>query len=399
MELSQEGAEAGGEEQPFPLLDGLTQNYAQDVDASQPASPSPSEQDGGAEGEKSRLAEEKDPNATVAIFDNFKAELPVGTTHGELTEGVVQEVAGLGEEDTQRYEINAEMSQSFEKALANEDEKALERLVEEQATSMMDNTSAAMEEILNDESSQITTINQSQSIGPAPVASKVLSRAIPPKDEHGNPKAEADLEYRADLARSVGLAEDASDEELARAVVDQVNQTFQNSDQIKDSKQRYDEVSQQAADAGISHVLASGNYGEMAPYFEELGVETGDDFYKSMLLNDNKTVVAATNSQNTGTYADDTGAELNSPNAGAELAAPGENRTMTTQDGATATSSGTSYAAPEVAAVMAQIKAENPELTPQQIEDLLVQTAVPINAPASDVGAGALNADAARAAA
>ena len=109
--------------------------------------------------------------------------------------------------------------------------------------------------------------------------------------------------------------------------------------------------------------------------------------------------MGATDDKGTETLADDTRFEGNAPDAGAEIAAPGTNREMTTLDGRTATRSGTSYAAPEVAAVMANIKALHPELSPQEIEDLLVETAAEVDAPANEVGAGVVRVDEAMAAA
>ncbi|MCA9797601.1 MAG: S8 family serine peptidase, partial [Candidatus Eremiobacteraeota bacterium] len=315
----------------------------------------------------SYLAEDKDENATVAVFDNFGPTPSRAPAHGELTEGVVAEVGGYGEEDIQRYEVGSgDMSQSFEQAVADGDEDALQTLVEDATTGLLDNTTGAMEEILNDENSKISTISQSQSVSPAQVSQALLERALPSEPKPGQPRREPDLEFRSTLAQSLGLQEDVSDQQLSQALADEVNNIFQTSDAIADSKQRYDEVSRQAADAGISHIVSSGNRGEFADTLESRGVEIEDDFYTSVLANDNTTVVGATDDHGTPTLADDTGFEGNSPGAGAEVSAPGTNREMTTLDGRTHTSSGTSYSAPEVAAITAQLQAAHPELTPQQ---------------------------------
>ena len=164
-------------------------------------------------------------------------------------------------------------------------------------------------------------------------------------------KAEASAaDYRSTLAKSLQLEPDVSDDDLARALVTQVSDIFESSDKIKESEERYNGASQQASDNGISHVLSSGNRGTLRDYLDELGVQPDEGFYESSLVTDNTTVVGATDDKGTETLADDTRFEGNAPDAGAEIAAPGTNREMTTLDGRTATRSGTSYAAPEVAA-------------------------------------------------
>ena len=391
------GSDDGGES---PILQSLPLSYSESTEPQQPSVPGQDSQ--------SYLAEEKDPEATVAIFDNFKPKPDGSPSHGALTEGVVQEVGGYGEEDTQRYEVGEGYpAGQFVQAVENGDPNALGNMVDGMATEMLDSTTGAMEEVLQDENSQISTISQSQSVSPASVTEQLLARTMPPEQNPDKPLTEEKLaeltegagEFRSTLAKSLGLPDDVSDDDLAQAVATEVNNRFENSDSIKDSKERYDDVSQQVADAGISHVLSSGNRGAIRDYLDEHGVQTGEDFYESSLVNDNATVVGATDSKGTETLADDTGFEGNSPDAGAEISAPGTDREMTTQDGQTHTGSGTSFAAPEVAAVMANIQAQHPELSPQEIEDLLVQTAAPVDAPATDVGAGAVRAEEAMAAA
>ncbi len=378
--LSQDTAEDESESV-SPLLETLPQTYGE---------PQPT----------SYLAEEKDPNATVAVFDNFAPSPDGGPGHGELTEGVVAEVGGYGEDDIQRYEIPpANASQDFEQAVADGDEDALKNLVEDIAVDPIDSTTAAMQEILNDPDSKITTISQSQSISASQIAERLLRTAMPEAPKEGEEQRPPDPDLRSALAQSVGLTDDVSDEELTQAVVDEINSIYQNSDTIAESKERYDQVSQQAAEAGISHVLSSGNRGGFSDYLEERGVEAPEGFYQSSLVNEHTTVVGATDDRGTPDPTDDNSFEGNAPDAGAEVSAPGTHREMTTLDGRTSVRSGTSYSAPEVAAVMANLKAEHPELTPQQIEELLVKTAVPVNAPANEVGAGAVDREAALAAA
>lgn len=385
---------------PSPILNSLPASYEEGTESQHTGTADKSD--------SSFLAEEKDPNAQVAIFDNFAPKRDGSPTHGELTESVVQEVGGYGEEDTQRYEVGEGFpADDFLSAVEKGDPNALTNVVESMATTLLDDTTGAIEEILQDENSQINTINQSQSVSPASVSEQLLARTFPPTQNPERPmseeqmaKAEASAaDYRSTLAKSLQLEPDVSDDDLARALVTQVSDIFESSDKIKESEERYNGASQQASDNGISHVLSSGNRGTLRDYLDELGVQPDEGFYESSLVTDNTTVVGATDDKGTETLADDTRFEGNAPDAGAEIAAPGTNREMTTLDGRTATRSGTSYAAPEVAAVMANIKALHPELSPQEIEDLLVETAAEVDAPANEVGAGVVRVDEAMAAA
>ena len=53
-----------------------------------------------------------------------------------------------------------------------------------------------------------------------------------------------------------------------------------------------------------------------------------------------------------------------------------------------AKASGTSFAAPQVAAATARLRTLNPRLTPRQVEDLLRQTATPVAGQERLLGAG-----------
>jgi subtilisin family serine protease len=326
-------------------------------------------------GEDSKRAEAKDENATIAVFDSFNGADDKGeSTHGEQVEGVIQQEGNFSDEDIQRYQINSGGSlDDLKDGLADGDEEAFDQYIEDRYTSLLDNTSDGLEEILDDEDSQIRTINQSQSVAEGRIARDLWNEA---KEDEG---------FRSDLARSLGLDEDVSDRELAQALVDGIGDSVANSDAIAESKERYDEVSRRAAEAGISHVVTSGNLGSFADELDALGVETDAQFYDSALANEHKIVVGATDDGRTA-------ADFTSPDANADISAPGVDIAIRTQDGAKETNSGTSFSAPMVAAVVAQISAENPHLTPAEIEALLVETADPVKASEEeDIGAGNLN--------
>jgi hypothetical protein len=196
--------------------------------------------------------------------------------------------------------------------------------IEQRYTGLLDNTSDGIEEILNDDDSKITTINQSQSVAEGRIVRDLWN------DAKENP------EFRSNLAEHLGLDPDVNDRELAQALVDDVGDVVSNSEAIAESKQRFDEVSRRAAEAGITHVVTSGNLGTFASEMDRLGVETDRQFYDSAFVNRHTLVVAASNETGRG---GPTSASFNSPNANADVSAPGVNIDITTQDGASETNS------------------------------------------------------------
>lgn len=335
-------------------------------------------------GDDSKRAEDKDDDATIAVFDSFRdADKDGESTHGELVEGVIQQEGGFDDEDVQRYQISGGGSLSdLRDGLGeggDEAEDAFHKYIEDRYTGLLDNTREGLEEILDDKDSKIKTVNQSQSVAEGRIARDLWEEA---KD---------DDKFRADLTGALGLDSDASDRELAQALADGIGDSVANNDAIAESQEKYDEVSRRASDAGITHVVTSGNLGRFADEWERLGVETDRQFYDSALANRHKLVVAATDDHGTRTQTDDSGAVFNSPDANADVSANGVDIEIRTQDGEMETASGTSFAAPMVAALVAQIKAENPNLSPSEIERLLERNADDLMGSRQDVGAGTIN--------
>lgn len=326
----------------------------------------------------SQEAEPHEEEATVAVFDDFRnADKKGQMTHGELVEGHLQAQAGLNDEDIQRYQTDLGADfKPFEEALAGGEKDALERFIETSYTNSLDSTTDALEEVLSDDDSKIRTVNQSQSQARGRLARDIWQRA------------DSNEPFRKDLAESLGLDPTVKDKELGQALTSKINETVAGSEKIADSKQRYDEISEKAAQAGLTHVVTSGNLGDFAKQWEKLGVKVDDDFYDSALINENTIVAAALDGS-----APPRSAGFNSPKAGADLAAPGVDIDVTAQDGDWTTASGTSLAAPAVSAVAARLAAKNPDLTPSEIEAILTRTADPAQGPTSDIGQGVFDPD------
>lgn len=325
----------------------------------------------------SPLAENRDRNATVAVidyFDNADRE----TTHGERVESILRERAGLGEEDVQRYQAGSGTSMRRLRNASSENiERELGRYVEGRVTGLLDGSSRALEDILEQPEGNIRTVNQSLGVPEIRIA-RDLHRSLGEDDN-----------FRRRYLEHAGLPSNASQREVLQALVDDVADAREQSSSITRSQARYDRLTGEAESRGITMTVSSGNYGAFARTLRREGVEVDAEFYRDPLVNSNVIGVGATDDRNTGATKDDRTAALNTPDAGATIAAPGVG-VRTRVDGRVQAGNGTSYAAPQVAAAAERLRREFPQLTPRQIAGILTATADSGNFSAKDVGAGDL---------
>ncbi len=321
----------------------------------------------------SGLAERYQPGATVAVFDNFR-DTANRTTHGEQVENVMMQ-QGLSDQDIQRFH-NAEEGTSLRPLADAQNPRqfhnALNSCIENSFTGLLNATSNNMEQILDDPNSQVRVINQSQSMSSADVTHHLLS------------VAGQDPQVRSRLIQELGLPEDCSKQQFVQALANRVRNVEQNSPRVRAEKERYQALSEEAADRGINHVVAAGNNGEEATALRRLGVEVPPDYFTSVLENEHTTSVGALNRNGTGPTS------FSAPNA--EIAARGQD-VLTTADGKVDHVNGTSFSAPQVAARMALMRRQNPYLSAQETEDILKDTASPVAGDPSQAGAGQMNPD------
>ncbi|MFE8597183.1 S8 family serine peptidase [Archangium violaceum] len=294
----------------------------------------------------------------IAIFDSFGP----GTTHGDNVEHVVDENSEYSDDDIRTVGVGS----SSPPAGASLDER-----IEHRASSFLDSTSDAMQGVL-DNPDDITVINQSQSISPVRIADEMWS------DVRNDPEA------KAELAQELGLEEGASDTEILQALVDHVDGVFENSPEIAASKKRYDKLSGELEDAGILHVVTAGNTGDFLDTLDGMGVEYDGDFANSVLFNEHTIVVAAS----TGGKRDQI-ADFSTPSDFVTVAIDGTDIEVAGGN----TANGTSFAAPQVTALIAEMRRINPELTNDEIRDLLAKAATDTSATAQEEGHGILDPD------
>lgn len=335
---------------------------------------------------KSGQAEpDNNDTATIAIFDSFdNAGDPGVTTHGEKVEQVILD-AGFQDEDIQRYDTGGGSSMSpLLNAAEGELAEPLDGYIEDRFSGLLNATSDNLESILEDPDSDIQTINQSQSVCEARVVESLFLETDGQVDQNLSPAERAlalqkEAEFRENLCDELGLPADATDGELLQALTDRVHAVTEDSEEVQLAQQRFDRLSAEADRRGIVHVVTAGNLGDFAIELEELGVDVPEGFFQSAFDNGHTTVVGATD--------DDGGpAIFSSPDAGAEFALDGTQVEMTV-DGVEFSPSGTSFSAPAVAALVADMRQIYPGITDEQIEEILALSAKS-NGDQAQLGAG-----------
>jgi hypothetical protein len=144
---------------------------------------------------------------------------------------------------------------------------------------------------------------------------------------------------------------------------------------------------QNLVEAGVNVTIASGNSGRAHALFDSLGITPPSDFFDGTWLADlpEGVIVVGASSGDTPT---DKPALFTSPMNGVDVAADG---TKITVNAAGKLDDGTSFSAPQVAGLVADIRAANPNLTPAQVESILKESATPIPGQEALVGAGVIN--------
>lgn len=154
----------------------------------------------------------------------------------------------------------------------------------------------------------------------------------------------------------------------------------------QEARQKYQESTRNAAANGVTVVVAAGNEHELNAVFER-STPGGDTNF--LAQSDSVISVAASDDQDTQSLQDDTIGDFSSHGDGVY------NPTIATDGVGIETEfgeqDGTSFAAPKVAAVIAQLQKQNPNLTFDQIKGILQGTAVDTQASHLAEGAGILN--------
>lgn len=185
---------------------------------------------------------------------------------------------------------------------------------------------------------------------------------------------------------------------LHQAIVDKVDRTLAECGKFKEAQAKYQEATRKAAEGGITIVVAVGNEGA---YAQDHGVKLGPGADFNWYARSDH-VVSVGSSDIAGTPGDrtddrvDRGSSRGDGAHNPTLIAQGRNVPTSRQRVPIGVVSGSSFAAPQVAATVGLMLEQNPTMTFTQIKDALQNTATPLTgASAKDQGAGCLNSDAA----
>jgi hypothetical protein len=150
--------------------------------------------------------------------------------------------------------------------------------------------------------------------------------------------------------------------------------------QLQDSLKRL-------VDAGVTVTVAAGNDGNVESLFTNLGMSVPAGFYDGIYLPDMPEGVIFVGASEDSAIPTSP-ASSSSPNSQTDVIANGTNVQVADQG---FLADGSSLAAPQVAALVADMLAANPELTPAGIEAILKATALPVVGAPGKVGSGLIN--------
>ena len=142
-----------------------------------------------------------------------------------------------------------------------------------------------------------------------------------------------------------------------------LREIFQNNEAINHQLERHNGFSEELSERGVSYVVSAGNE---ATYGSVMGAELEGGFDDSLYSNPHNITVGALD-QTTGEVAD-----FSSDDPEVDFLAPGVDIKAGEEEGFVA--SGTSFAAPLIADQLDALRAENPDISQQELLQLLEES-------------------------
>ena len=301
----------------------------------------------------------------VVVLDEFpSADQPTAVSHGTLVESVLVQRAPV---PVRREQVS--LGASMEK-IQQQEPGALDQYVVQRFETPTRETAEVLSRLRGP-----AVASQSQGASESRVVDALWGAA------QGNAAT------RAFLARELGVAGDASDAEFLQALVDRVDNVHSHSSEIHQARQQLLQAARKARENGVIRVLSAGNQGQLDRQLEQLNVSISRDFYFSDLVDGAAIVVGAADDRGTPDRADDGAAPIASPGAGAIVAAYGINVPVVV-NGEIQYHTGSSYAQPQVAALVARWQAQDPTLTPEAAQQKLLEQARPVAGQEAELGYG-----------
>lgn len=303
------------------------------------------------------------PQAQVMLLDEFPRDT-TSMTHGTMVEAVLQS-------RTQVEHQRVQVSLGAQMDLINRPEPGnLDKYIVQRFTIPTEATARALEDM-----HRPGVAAQSQGASESRVVDSLWGAA------------QSKPATRAFLERELGIAPGSSDAEFLQALVHRVDDVHNNDRAIGAARQHLLRAAHSAEEAGVIRVISAGNQGHLEQLFDRLGVITSRDFYMSDMADPNAIIVGASDNRGTETRSDDGPAALASPDAGAMVGAQGVNVPVTV-NGRIYMESGSSYAQPQVSALVADWKSADPGLTRDEALQRLQSLAHPVADAETYLGAG-----------
>ncbi len=303
------------------------------------------------------------PQAQVMLLDEFPRD-ETSLTHGTMVEAVLASRTAVGHERVQ-VPLGAQMDLIDHPKAGNLDKYIVQRF-----TVPTEATARALEAM-----HRPGVAGQSQGASESRVVDSLWGAA------------QSKSVTRTFLEQELGIAPGSSDAEFLQALVQRVDGVHHSDRAIGAARQHLLRAAHSAEEAGIIRVISAGNQGQLEQLFDRLGVITGRDFYMSDMADPAAIIVGASDDHATADRADDGAAALASPDAGALIGAQGVNVPVTVH-GKTYLESGSSFAQPQISALVAGWKDADPGLTRDEALQRLVSLAQPVADAQPYIGAG-----------
>ncbi|MBX3172462.1 MAG: S8 family serine peptidase [Candidatus Eremiobacteraeota bacterium] len=296
-------------------------------------------------------AEPRERAPRLALLDDFDGD-PNGFPHGQAVESVL-----LGHSDLQSDQIQRmqnEPPQADLTKLIKENKldfvTAFRAMTARNLAGFYAATARNLQTIVQEQPS-VQVISQSQGETSARQLEMIFDGVV-------NNQA-----FRQGVAQTLGQPE-ASAAQICQALLDEADAVAGKDPLVLKARKEYQLAAREAYNHGLTYVVAAGNHGDFARQLEQMGVEASPSAFRNILVCDYVTVVGANDAQGRES-------SLNSPHAGVEVRALGEDIAWHSPEGESGVNSGTSFATPIVAGQVLRELDQNPRLTPFQLENKL----------------------------
>ena len=306
-------------------------------------------------------AEEYQPGATVAALDVYRPDAKSKHFHGDYVDAILTS-KGLSDPDVQKisHGMSDEVCNALQSLLKEEGPgTASERLngfIELSGSQKLIQTNGTLQQILQDPTSSLKVINQSQGNSRVDIF-ELLESAVKPKEgETGllSPTGER-------LAHLLGVDTASPEFEmkvLKQRLADQVAEVIDHSPLIAAEQRRHSELLGSLRDKGVLMVTSAGNNADELDRVRSEGLKVSDNFDDDLTSVGPKMIVGAID-----TSKDDQIAFFSSRYSAVNLLAPGVGFETTLGK-----VTGTSFAAPQVAAEAEGLRRQHPDWSVDQLE-------------------------------